>query len=422
MTPSPPAGPTALPELSPELPSYLPHGGWRDDPALQNLCMILGAEAEARVVGGAIRDHLLALPVKDVDIATIHPPETVMKRLKHAGIKAIPTGLAHGTVTAILPRGPVEITTLRHDVETDGRRATVAFASDWREDAARRDFTINALYADAASGLIHDYFDGRTDLAIGRVRFIGDAATRIDEDHLRILRYFRFLARFGVADAATEDYAACVEKAPMLAALSRERIADELLKLLGSADPVPALRLMVEGNIFAPVLPEITTEGVERVAALIPRVTEMGGEETGDGLLRFIALLPENAEVAGHVAARLKLSNKVRARIRAALGSPVEGDVRALAYRLGQQGALDRIALGKAGSLSDAVALRNWAVPRMPVGGGDLIARGLVAGPQVARTLRSVEELWIGANYPDREATLALADRVLGITGSKKPT
>ncbi len=397
------------------LPEVLPPGGWRDDFCLQQLCTLLGAEAEARVVGGAVRDHLLGLAVKDVDIATVHPPETVMGRLKGAGIKAIPTGIAHGTVTAILPRGPVEITTLRHDIATDGRRATVAFASDWREDAARRDFTMNALYADAATGHVHDYFGGRADLAIGRVRFIGDAATRIDEDHLRILRYFRFLARFGVADAGAADYAACVDKAATLTLLSRERVADELMKLLGTADPVPALRLMVEGGILVSILPEIMADGIVRVGALIVREKAMGAE--AEGLLRFMALLPQDGQVADGVAARLKLSNKARARISIALGGAVSGDVRALAYRLGCRGALDQIVLGRAFTPDDAVQLVGWTVPRLPVGGGDLIARGLAVGPQVARTLAIVEERWIAAGYPGREETLVLAEDVLGDVG-----
>ncbi|HEX7874819.1 MAG TPA: CCA tRNA nucleotidyltransferase, partial [Sphingobium sp.] len=184
------------------LPDTLPPGDWRDDAELARLCEALGGGAEARFVGGAVRDSLLGIAVKDVDIATLHRPEEVMHRLKAAGIRAVPTGIAHGTVTAIIPSGPVEITTLRHDIATDGRHATVAFASDWQEDAARRDFTMNALYADPETGVLHDYFGGRGDLMAARVRFIGDARARIDEDHLRILRYFRFLARFGHADAA----------------------------------------------------------------------------------------------------------------------------------------------------------------------------------------------------------------------------
>ncbi|MET0238415.1 MAG: CCA tRNA nucleotidyltransferase [Sphingobium sp.] len=389
----------------------LPEGGWRDDADLARLCAALGGDAEARFVGGAVRDSLIGIPVKDVDIATIHPPETVMERLKAADIRCVPTGIAHGTVTAVLPRGPVEITTLRRDVSTDGRRATVAFASDWGEDAARRDFTMNALYAEPVSGAVHDWFGGRADLAIGRVRFIGDARARIDEDHLRILRYFRFLARFGTPDADSDDYAACVEKAPTLMALSRERIADELLRLLGTADPVPALRLMVEGGIFLPVLPEVVMDGVERVVALIGREGAMG--EAPDGLLRLAALLPADAAIAEKVVARLKLSNKARSRIAAALGPVVEGDARLLAYRLGVRGALDRIALGRAGEPQEASLLTDWDVPRLPVSGGDLIARGLSPGPEVARTLRVLEDRWIAAGYPPRDQALVLADGLL---------
>ena len=393
------------------LSDVLPTGGWRDDDDLTRLCAALGGDEAARFVGGAVRDSLIGLPVKDIDIATLHEPRAVMERLKASGIRVVPTGISHGTVTAILPRGPVEITTLRHDVSTDGRRATVAFAQDWREDAARRDFTMNALYAEPGTGALHDYFGGRADLAAAKVRFIGDPRERIDEDHLRILRYFRFLARFGVADAASADYAACIDKAPTLMALSRERVADELLRLLGTADPVPALRLMVEGKIFAAIIPEIALNGVDRVAALIQREAEM--QEAPDGLLRLAALLPPDAAVAEKVAARLKLSNKARVRMATALGEPMAGDGRALAYRLGLRGALDRIALGRALAPSDAASLSGWDIPRLPVGGGDLIARGLPAGPEVARTLKLLEESWIAAGYPDRADTLALADQLL---------
>lgn len=396
------------------LPDRLPPGGWREDQALLALCAVLdpaGEGEQVRFVGGAVRDCLLGEPVKDVDVATIHPPREVMRRLAEAGIRCVPTGIAHGTVTAIIDRGPVEITTLRRDVATDGRRATVAFADDWREDAARRDFTMNALYADPVTGGIQDYFGGLADLFAGRVRFIGDPRARIDEDHLRILRYFRFLARFGVADAGSADYAACIDKAPTLMALSRERIADELLKLLATRDPVPALTLMMGGAIFRPILPEIDDAGVERVAALIAREAAMA--QLPDGLLRFIALLPQDAAVADRMAARLKLSNKARGRIALAVGEPVEGDAKRLAYRLGTRGALDRIALGRALSPRDAALIADWEVPRMPVSGGDLIARGLTAGPEVARLLRSLEQQWMAAGFPDRAATLRLADQLV---------
>jgi poly(A) polymerase len=396
------------------LPDRLPPGGWREDPALVALCAVLdpgGRGEQARFVGGAVRDSLIGVPVKDVDIATVHPPQAVIERLSAAGIRSVPTGIDHGTVTAIIDRGPVEITTLRRDVSTDGRRATVAFADDWQEDAARRDFTMNALYAEPVSGVIHDYFGGRADLLAGRVRFIGDALARIDEDHLRILRYFRFLARFGVADRNSADYSACVAKAPTLMALSRERIADELLKLLATRDPVPALQLMTSGGIFQPVIPEVDGAGVARVAALLAREAAMG--QAPDGLLRLAALLPQDAAVAERVAARLKLSNKARSRIATALGVAVDGDAQRLAYRLGLRGALDRIALGRALGPEDGVRIADWTVPRLPVSGGDLIKRGLTAGPDVARLLKAVEEAWIAADFPDRTKTLEIADQVV---------
>lgn len=397
------------------LPDRLPDSEWRGRPELMALCAILNSgpegEVRARFVGGAVRDSLLGLAVKDIDIATVDRPETVIERLGTAGIKCVPTGIAHGTVTAVTGAGPVEITTLRRDVSTDGRRATVAFADDWREDAARRDFTMNALYADPASGAILDFFGGRADLLQGRVRFIGEPAARIDEDHLRILRYFRFLARFGTADRDAEDYAACVERAPTLMALSRERIADELLKLLAVADPVPALDLMVDGGIFRPVLPEVDRAGIQRVAALRSRESEMG--LAPDGLRRFIALVPPDAAIADTLAARLKLSNKARLRIAQALGEPVAGDARALAFRLGPVAAEDRIALGRALAPDAVASLAGWTVPRFPVGGRDLIARGVTAGPAVARLLRAVEDQWVGAGFPGRDEALAMVDQLL---------
>ncbi|HEY6868707.1 MAG TPA: CCA tRNA nucleotidyltransferase, partial [Novosphingobium sp.] len=233
----------------------LPPASWTRRADLAALVAALGP-GQARYVGGAVRDTLLGLEVKDIDLATPLHPAAVMARLEAAAIRAVPTGLAHGTVTAVLPGGAVEITTLRHDVSTDGRRATVAFAEDWREDAARRDFTINALYADPDSRQISDWFGGLNDLATRRVRFIGDARERIREDHLRILRYFRFQARFGSQPADAEAEAACAELAAMLKGLSRERVAMELLNLLGLPDPAPTVGRMAELGVLAVILPE----------------------------------------------------------------------------------------------------------------------------------------------------------------------
>ena len=232
----------------------LPPADWTQRPDLALLVDVLGNDS-IRWVGGAVRDTLLGDEVRDVDAATPLLPDEVIQRLTKAGIKVVPTGIAHGTVTAIVEAGAVEITTLRRDVSTDGRRATVAFASEWREDAARRDFTINALYVDPATLEITDYFGGIDDLEARRVRFIGDARERIREDHLRILRYYRFQARFGSA-LDPEAEAACAELAETLKGLSRERVAAELLALLALPDPYPTIQRMREKGVLPVILPE----------------------------------------------------------------------------------------------------------------------------------------------------------------------
>lgn len=394
------------------MPDRLPPAPWRERPGLAALCDALGAAAgEVRFVGGAVRDGLLGLPVNDVDIATVHAPDAVVRRIRAAGFKAVPTGLAHGTITAVLDHWPVEITTLRRDVSTDGRRATVAFATDWREDAARRDFTMNALYADPGDGALHDYFGGVADLAARRVRFIGDAQARIAEDHLRILRYFRFTARFGALDRGSADYAACVAHATSLMALSRERIADELLTLLALPDPSDVLAAMVEDGVLRPVLPEVTVAGVTALRALL--AAEQAAGCLPDGLRRLAALLPPGTDGAEQIGARLRLSNKARARL-AAMRAPVTAaSPEALAYRLGTQGAIDMILLGRAFTVEAIARLRDWPVPRMPLSGGDLIGMGLTAGPQVAKALQALERDWIAAGFPPAEQTRAMAAQMI---------
>jgi poly(A) polymerase len=394
------------------LPPTLPHAEWRARNGLTELCEVLGATVgEARFVGGAVRDGLLGLAVKDVDIATVHRPEDVVERIKRAGFKAVPTGIAHGTVTAVISHWPVEITTLRRDVSTDGRRATVVFGTDWRDDAARRDFTMNAIYADPLSGALHDYFGGLDDLAGHRVRFIGDPGARIAEDHLRILRFFRFTARFGAVDRSSADYAACVANATSLMALSRERIADELMKLLSLPDPADVAAAMVEDGILKPVLPEIDAAGVAALRALIAAERTTGARP--DSLRRMLALLPHDVALADQVGSRLRLSNKLRARIKAALEPCDAETAEALAYRTGVPAALDRILLGRALSLADTSRLESWVAPQFPLSGGDLIAMGLKAGPQVAKALQEVERQWIASGFPDERQTRALADQIL---------
>ncbi len=356
--------------------------------------------ADTRVVGGAVRDTLLGLPVADLDLATRHRPEEVVRRLEAAGIRAVPTGIAHGTVTAVLPGGPVEVTTLRRDVSTDGRHATVAFSGDWYEDAARRDFTMNALYADPVTGELFDYFGGLDDLADRRVRFIGDPLRRIAEDHLRILRFFRFLARFGDAPDA-KGLAACTARARDLMALSRERIADELLKLLIARDAVPVTALMVERGIFAPVLPEVTADGAIRLADLA--ATEADAGIPPHAIRRLAALIPTDPAVATEIGARLRLSNAQRKRLESAV-LPPEDDARALAYRIGHDQAIDRLLL--AGRSIEPI--RDWTPPRFPLSGGVLVARGLRKGPLVAATLKGIEDRWIAEGFPGEARLTAL--------------
>ena len=399
----------------------LPDAPWRTRPGMAALIDALGGGERTRFVGGAIRDTLLGLPVSDVDLATRLEPAEVIERLRAARIKAVPTGIAHGTVTAVSAGTPVEVTTLRRDVSTDGRHATVAFTDDWMEDAARRDFTINALYADPESGKVQDYFGGLTDLDRRLVRFIGDPLTRIAEDHLRILRFFRFHARFGRDEPDQAGLEACVARANDLMALSRERIADELLKLLALADPAPTVRLMVERGILRPVLPEIDGPGVAELERLVVR--ERAAEASPEALRRLAALLPPDAELSASIAARLRLSNRAAKRLVTAAERREDDADRSLelAYRVGSEEAVDRLLLGR-GDPALVGTVRHWTKPRFPLSGGELIAMGLEPGPLVARTMQAVERAWIEGGFEgDKQVVRALA-RVhveLALSGSK---
>lgn len=371
----------------------------------------LGAE-NARWVGGAVRDSLLGIEVQDVDCATRLLPEEVMRACEEAGIRTVPTGIDHGTVTAILKQGEethtVEVTTLRRDVATDGRRATIAFASDWREDAARRDFTINALYAHPHSLAISDYFGGLADLEAGCVRFIGEAAERIAEDHLRILRYYRFQARFGARlDPAAEE--ACAQLAPMLKGLSRERVAGELLKLLALPDPGATVRRMFERGVLGVILPETCRAHVAGLERLI--AAERAEHVPPSALRRLAALLPPSSDVAETLAARLRLSKNQRARLVSAADRR-EGDAdnpRALAYRLSRDYAIDRLLL-----LGAPIApIRDWDPPEFPLKGGAIVARGIAAGPDVARILKEIERRWIAEGFPPAPRIDALLSQII---------
>lgn len=389
---------------------------WRDRPGFARLLGALEADSGAtRIVGGAVRDWLLGQPVADIDLATRLTPDAVMAALAAAGIRAVPTGLAHGTVTAVCGQAPHEVTTLRRDVQSFGRHAEVAFTDDWRADAARRDFTINALYADPLTGEVLDWFGGLRDLEAGRVRFIGEPLARIAEDHLRILRFFRFSARFA-PEIDADGLAACAARANDLMALSRERIRDELLKLLALPAPVPTVAAMLDNGILAPVLPEIGPDRLPLLEGLIAAETQ--ARVAGDGLRRLSALLPEDDRLAGEIGARLKLSNADRGRlVHGARRSRVPDDPRALAYAIGPEAALDRMLLtGDPRAAQWAGPLSAYVRPRMPVSGKDLIAMGLPPGPQVSRRLSEVEARWVAAGFPaDRARTMALARDVMGV-------
>lgn len=393
----------------------LPEVDWRRRPGMETLLQALGGfEGETRFVGGCVRDALLGLEVSDIDLATRLRPETVKARLGEAGIKAVPTGLAHGTITAIVAGAPVEVTTLRRDVSTDGRRATVAFTDDWEEDAARRDFTINAFSADPATAEIFDYFAGEQDLQDRRVRFIGDPLLRIAEDHLRILRFFRFHARFGLDDPDPAGLEACEQRANDLMALSRERIAAELGKLLALDRPAATCRVMQQHGVFAPVLPEITAQAVAALERLIGREMLVGA--TVEVPRRLAALLPRDRGVAGIVAARLRLSTEWRRKLELYAEPPgPDTNPRALAYQHGWDGALALLLLSDTddGELVRQVGLvRNWTVPNFPLKGGELVARGLPKGPIVAQTFERVKREWIDAGFDDG-AVQALADQAV---------
>ena len=390
-------------------PAILPETAWRRSEGLDALTDVLGAaEGDSRFVGGAVRDSLLGLDVADVDIATRLSPQEVIERLQDARIRAVPTGLAHGTITAVIARGPVEVTTLRRDVSTDGRHAVIAYTDDWREDAARRDFTINALYADPATGEIVDYFGGLDDLAARRVRFIGDPLQRIAEDHLRILRFFRFHARFGPADQTLIDaagLAACTARANDLMALSRERVASEVMKLLVAANAVPVVALMVEHGLFRAVLPEIDAAGADRLALLAAREAEAG--IAPDPIRRLaVTIAPDAAESVG---ARLKLSNSDRKRLIAATAGPGSEGPQALVYRGGHTGAIDRLLVAG----QDTAAIRDWTAPAFPFSGGALVERGLRKGPDVAAMLRMIETRWIAEGFPDAARVAVIADEMV---------
>ena len=389
---------------------------WMTEKSLAKVMTALGGDA--RYVGGAVRNTLLGADVKEVDIATPLTPDVVTKRLEAAGLKAVPTGIEHGTITAVADGRPYEVTTLRRDVETDGRRAVVAFATDWKEDAGRRDFTMNALYA-SADGEIFDYHNGIADLKEGRVRFIGDATARIREDYLRILRLFRFHAWYGKGEIDAVALKAAAAEKSGLAKLSGERIAQETLRLLEAENPLPVLRVMAASGILAEILPgALDMTRLERLCAV-----DAANFFTPDPVLRLAALLGSDAKAAAKIADRFKLSNKDRARIEDLIGAKEKivsylsiREVRKLLYLLGSDRFRDRVLLRWAEDpkTSNAVqwrALREhanvWQRPAFPLTGQDVMRAGVPEGPLVGQILNEVEAWWIDADFTDDEFSLA---------------
>ena len=392
---------------------------WMVEPATLAVLRALSAGGvEARFVGGSVRDALLGLPIpgssrrSDIDIATPATPERVIELLQRAGIKVVPTGLAHGTVTAVIAPRQFEITTLRRDVETYGRRARVAFDADWAADAARRDFTINAIFLDP-DGTIHDPVCGLADLRARRVRFVGDPATRIAEDVLRLLRYYRFEAWFGTGAGDPRARAACRAAAPLLPGLSAERVAQELVKMLETADPIAALRMMQEDGVLAVVLPE--ARHIDRLRRLIAI------EPDPDPLRRLGALIEAGGEAAAALALRLRFPNAWRDRL-SGLATPwpldPQGDRRTQRrslYDLGAERYRDVALLLAAESrmtpsrLAELLALaREWTPPRFPLGGRDVTALGIPPGERVGELLAAVRRWWEDGDFTaDRSQCLA---------------
>lgn len=363
-----------------------------------------GGPGCARFVGGCVRNALIGAPVADIDIATTLKPEETDRAIRAAGLKAVPTGIAHGTVTAVSERQAFEITTLRRDVSTDGRNATVAFTDDWAEDAARRDFRLNALYADGDGRVFDPTGEGVADAAAGRIVFVGDPETRIREDYLRILRFFRFFAWYGRGEPDGAALEACRALASGMTRLSAERVSKELMALLAAPDPRVAMAAMAEAGVLAQILPEAATGPVFEAAV----------EVSPDPVIRLMMLLPPDEGLVREASARLRLPNATRDRLAAAaVAAPIvslkmgDPEVRAAVYRHGHRAVADALhrrwveAPGKADAARRLLALaEGWRRPSMPVGGRDLARLGVEPGPGTGRLLKAFEDGWIADDFP----------------------
>ncbi len=396
----------------------------KSGPTARVLKLLSGDGTEARVVGGAVRNALLGISTGDIDIATTALPAEVIRRAKAAGIKSVPTGIEHGTVTLVVDTQPFEVTTLREDIETFGRKAKVAFGHDWKRDAERRDFTINGLSVDA-DGVIHDYVGGLEDIAAKRVRFIGDPDRRIAEDYLRILRFFRMHAAYGAGEPDRESYLACIRGRDGLATLSAERVRMEILKLMVAEGAAGAVTAMADGGLLLPVFGGLAYTGpfaamisVERALGLAP-----------NAIRRLGALAVVVTEDAKRLGARLRLTNNETKALDSMghrwwrLAGMDEARARRRLYRLGADRYRDRLLLAwaRAGDAPSSAAWQQlatlperWHAPKFPLKAADFMARGIAEGPALGHVLALAEDAWLAADFPEDEAALhAIADQTV---------
>ncbi|MGX9426756.1 MULTISPECIES: CCA tRNA nucleotidyltransferase [Bradyrhizobium] len=396
----------------------------RSGPTARVLALLNADGEEARVVGGAVRNALLHRPIGDIDLATTAVPEEVMRRAKAAGIKSVPTGIEHGTVTLVVDKHPFEVTTLREDTETYGRKAKVAFGRDWARDAERRDFTINGLSVDAA-GVVHDHVGGLDDIAARRVRFIGDPGQRIAEDYLRILRFFRMHAAYGAGDPDRAGYLACIAGRAGLAQLSAERVRMEVLKLVVADGAVTAVTAMADGGLLQMILGSVGYTGP--FAVMIAAERELGLEASA--VRRLGALALAITEDAKRVASKLRLTNAEAKALEAMadrwwqLAGIDEAAARRWLYRLGEAAYLDRMMLAWA-RMSDGRDIarwrelarlpQRWQAPKFPLKAADFISRGIAEGPALGHVLAQAEQAWLAAEFPlDQTALSAMADETV---------
>lgn len=383
-----------------------PDFSFLQDASLKAVCAALGA-GSVRAVGGAVRDVLASRAVGDIDLATTLLPEEVVRRLEGAGLKAVPTGLKHGTITAVANGNPFEITTLRRDIKTDGRHAEVAFTEDWKVDAARRDFTINAMSL-SLDGEVHDYFGGREDLGAGRVRFVGEPEQRIREDVLRILRFFRFHAHFGKGAPDEAGLAACKALVGLLPQLSYERVRNELLKLFKAPDPAPTLRLMAEAGVFKAL--ELPLGNAARLEKVVAYERDLERVEP----IRRLWAAAEDVDIS--LAEKLRLSRAEASRLLAIAPLPLPTDLPGLkraAYDLGTQAVVDILVVTGAVSADVLNELEKWKQPAFPLSGKDVEKLGIAPGPRMGELLKAVERWWVCMDFtPSKEACFAEAKKL----------